>query len=134
MAELVLLDPLAPRTKTNRRTCVVMQDDVVRWVQPKHNVKILTSNKNLDDPVISKRTLTWERRTLSAREYVALNTRTRRSTSPAAPIVMTRTTRTSDDDKLERRGHWWSSRARKRTNYKGDCQYESESFTRLKSN
>ena len=40
----------------------------------------------------------------------------------------------NDDDELERRGRWWSSRARKRTNYKGDCQYESESFTRLKSN
>ena len=38
-----------------------------------------------------------------------------------------------DDDELERRGRWWSSRARKRTNYKGDRQYESESFTRLKS-
>ena len=95
LAELGLLDPLAPRTKTNRRTCVVMQDDVVRQVQPKHNVKNLTSNKNLDDPVISKRTLTWERRTLSAREYVTLNTRMWWSTSPAAPIVTTRTTRTS---------------------------------------
>ena len=33
-----------------------MQDDVERRVQPKHNVKIPTSYKDLDDPVISKRT------------------------------------------------------------------------------
>ena len=56
LAQLGLLVPPAPKTKTNRLKHVVMQDDVERRVQPKHNVKIPTSYKDLDDPVISKRT------------------------------------------------------------------------------
>jgi len=55
LAELGLLVPLAPRTKTNRKKREAMQDDVVRQVQPKRNIKIPTSYKDLDDPVISKR-------------------------------------------------------------------------------
>ncbi len=56
LAELGLLVPLAPRTKTNRRISVAVQDDIVRPVQPKRSVRIPTSYKykDLDDPVISK--------------------------------------------------------------------------------
>jgi hypothetical protein len=83
-----------------RRKCVAIQDDVVRRVQPKCDVKIPTSYKDLDDPVISRdpsSLLAQERRTLSARESVSSNMRTRRSTAPApaTPIIMIRTTRLS---------------------------------------
>jgi hypothetical protein len=56
LAELGLLVPLAPRSKTNRRKSVVMQDDVGRRVQSKRNVSTPSSYKDLDDHVINKRT------------------------------------------------------------------------------
>jgi hypothetical protein len=40
---------------TKRRKRLVMQDDVVRRVQPKRNVSTPASYKDLADPVISKR-------------------------------------------------------------------------------
>jgi hypothetical protein len=55
MEELGLLVPLAPRKNTKRRKRLVMQDDVVSRVQPKHNVSTLASYKDLTDRVISKR-------------------------------------------------------------------------------
>ena len=56
MEELGLLVPLTPRKNTKRRKRLAMQDDVVRRVQPKHNVSTPASYKDLADPVISKRT------------------------------------------------------------------------------
>ncbi len=41
--------------RPNRKNRVATQDDVVKQVQPKRNVKIPTSYKDLDDSVISKR-------------------------------------------------------------------------------
>ena len=41
--------------RPNRKKRVATQDDVVKRVQPKRNVKIPTSYKDLDDSVISKR-------------------------------------------------------------------------------
>ena len=55
MEELGLMVPLAPRKNTKRRKRLAMQDDVVRRVQPKHNVSTPASYKDLTDPVISKR-------------------------------------------------------------------------------
>jgi hypothetical protein len=102
LAELELLVPLAPRTKTNRCKHVAMQDDVVRRVQPKRNVKtpylvtrrILMTLSSARERIPSIRP-TQERRTLSARECITSITRTRRITAPAALIMMTRTTRRS---------------------------------------
>jgi hypothetical protein len=54
LVELGLLVPLAPRSKTNRRKRVVMQDDVGRRVQSKRNVSTPSSYKDLDDHVINK--------------------------------------------------------------------------------
>ena len=103
LAELELLVPLAPRTKTNRSKHVAMQDDVVRRVQPKRNVKTpyLVTRRILMRTLSSARERiqsirpTQERRTLSARECITSITRTKRSTAPAALIMMTRTTRRS---------------------------------------
>ena len=102
LAELELLVPLAPRTKTNRSKHVAMQDDVVRRVQPKRNVKtpylvtrrILMTLSSARERIPSIRP-TQERRTLSARECITSITRTRRITAQAALIIMTRTTRRS---------------------------------------
>ena len=103
LTELELLVPLAPRTKTNRSKHVAMQDDVVRRVQPKRNVKTpyLVTRRILMRTLSSARERiqsirpTQERRTLSARECITSITRTKRSTAPAALIMMTRTTRRS---------------------------------------
>jgi hypothetical protein len=43
--------------RTNRKKRVATQGDFVRRIQPKRNVFKPTSCKDLDDPVISKRTL-----------------------------------------------------------------------------
>ena len=63
-AKLTSLGLLAPMTsaaspsadRTNRKKRVAMQVDFVRRIQPKRNVFKPTSYKDLDDPVISKRT------------------------------------------------------------------------------
>ena len=63
-AKLTSLGLLAPMTsaaspsadRTNRKKRVATQVDFVRRIQPKRNVFKPTSYKDLDDPVINKRT------------------------------------------------------------------------------
>ncbi len=57
---LGLLAPMTSSTtlssdRSNRKKRAVPQDDVVRRVQPKHNAKLPTSYRDLDDHVIYKR-------------------------------------------------------------------------------
>jgi hypothetical protein len=132
LAELGLLVPLAPRTKTNRRKCVAMQDDVVRWVQPKCNVKIRTSYKDIDEPVISKRTQPVSKRIRFIEDEAEYSPISSDYDDKNNEDVLE--SYNKDEDELERQGRRLSSRARKQTDYQGDCQYQSESFTRLKSN
>ena len=61
LASLGLLVPMTSATtlssnRSNRKKCTAPQDDVVRRVQPKHNSKLPTSNRDLDNHVIYKRT------------------------------------------------------------------------------
>ena len=128
-----------------RRKRVAIQDDVVRRVQPKCNVKIPTSYKDLDDPVISKRTRpikslgTGEEDTVSKRiRFIEYADEAEYSPSPSNSDYNDKNNEVElesyndDKDELERRGRWLSSRAHKQTNYQGDCQYRSVEFYKAK--
>ena len=137
LAELGLLVPLAPRTKTNRKKREAMQDDVVRRVQPKRYVKIPTSYKDLDDPVISKRMQTinspdtGEEDTASKRMRIKDEAEYSPSDSNYDDVDVDEDELEScnnDDDQLKRQGHRFSNRAPKQTDYQGDHKYQSVDF------
>jgi hypothetical protein len=136
LAELGLV-PLAPRTKTNRRKHVGMQDDVVRQDQPKCNLQIPTSYKDLDDPVISKRMRpidspdTGEEDTVGKRMRIVHKDEAEYSPSGSNYDDVDDEDELesyNDNDELERRGHQLNSRARKQTNYQGYREYQSVEF------
>ena len=114
-----------------------MQDDVVRQDQPKCNLQIPTSYKDLDDPVISKKMWpidspdTGEEDTVSKRMRIVHKDEAEYSPSGSNYDDVDDEDELesyNDNDELERRGHQLNSRARKQTNYQGYRQYQSVEF------
>ena len=134
LAELGLLVP-------NRKKHEAMQDDVVRRVQPKHNVKTPTSYKDLDDPVISKRMQTinsldtGEEDTSSKRMHIKDEAEYSPSDSDYDDVDVDKgklESYNNDEDQLKRQGHRFSNRPPKQTDYQGDCKYQSVDCNKAK--